>query len=77
MPCYAVDPSSLFRMIERELQQGEEPQMIQVPHALAGMRPLHAGAIRSDADKVPKIIEEAFAFRCPLLSASREPRDRS
>jgi sulfate adenylyltransferase subunit 2 len=47
---------------DKELQQGEEPQMIKCRMRSLGCVPC-TGAIRSDADTVPKIIEEAFAFR--------------
>ncbi len=44
-----------------------------VPHALAGLLPC-TGAIRSDADTVPKIIDEVIAAR---RSERAEPHHRS
>jgi sulfate adenylyltransferase subunit 2 len=45
-----------------ELLPGEQPQMVQCRMRSLGCVPC-TGAIRSDADTVPKIIEEAFSFR--------------
>jgi sulfate adenylyltransferase subunit 2 len=47
---------------DKELRPGEETQRLKVRMRSLGCVPC-TGAIRSDADTVPKIIEEAFAFR--------------
>jgi sulfate adenylyltransferase subunit 2 len=47
---------------DKELRPGEQTQMLKVRMRSLGCVPC-TGAIRSDADTVPKIIEEAFAFR--------------
>lgn len=47
---------------EGELQRDEEPQMLQCRMRSLGCVPC-TGAIRSQADTVPKIIEEMFSFR--------------
>ncbi len=47
---------------DNELRPGEQTQMLKVRMRSLGCVPC-TGAIRSDADTVPKIIEEAFAFR--------------
>jgi sulfate adenylyltransferase subunit 2 len=47
---------------EDELQRGERPQLLQCRMRSLGCVPC-TGAIRSQADTVPKIIEEMFSFR--------------
>jgi sulfate adenylyltransferase subunit 2 len=47
---------------ERELQAGEKPQPVKCRMRSLGCVPC-TGAIRSDADTLPKIIEEMFSFR--------------
>jgi sulfate adenylyltransferase subunit 2 len=47
---------------DKELLPGEQPEMLKVRMRSLGCVPC-TGAIRSEADTVPKIIEEAFAFR--------------
>jgi sulfate adenylyltransferase subunit 2 len=47
---------------DKDLLPGEQPEMLKVRMRSLGCVPC-TGAIRSDADTVPKIIEEAFAFR--------------
>jgi sulfate adenylyltransferase subunit 2 len=46
----------------RELQLGEEPRLVKVRMRSLGCVPC-TGAIRSDADTLPKIIEEMISFR--------------
>jgi sulfate adenylyltransferase subunit 2 len=47
---------------EKELQPGEKPQMVKCRMRSLGCVPC-TGAIRSDADTVPEIIEEMLSFR--------------
>ena len=47
---------------EKELLPGEQPQLVKCRMRSLGCMPC-TGAIRSDADTVPKIIEEALSFR--------------
>jgi sulfate adenylyltransferase subunit 2 len=47
---------------EIPLMPGEKPQMVMCRMRSLGCTPC-TGAIRSDADTVPKIIEELFTFR--------------
>jgi sulfate adenylyltransferase subunit 2 len=47
---------------EEELHQGERPQLLQCRMRSLGCVPC-TGAIRSQADTLPKIIEEMFSFR--------------
>ena len=55
------------------LLPGEKPQMVMCRMRSLGCTPC-TGAIRSEADTVPKIIEEMMLFR---RSRAREPRHRS
>jgi sulfate adenylyltransferase subunit 2 len=47
---------------DRELQTGEQPELLECRMRSLGCVPC-TGAIRSQADTVPKIIEEMFSFR--------------